>query len=160
MNHSTTADVVICGAGIAGVSTAYQLAVKHGMKNIVIIDPLPPLTMTSDKSMECYRNWWPGPGDDMVRLMNRSIDLLEELHREAPNRLPMNRRGYIYATADSNTAASMFSSAQEITRLGAGDLRLHRNIADDPGYIPVGEHGLFDAPTGADLFLDGSLIRK
>src|SRR5256886_11256899 len=35
-----------------------------------------PLSLTSDKSTECYRNWWPGPGDDMVALMNRSIDLL------------------------------------------------------------------------------------
>jgi glycine/D-amino acid oxidase-like deaminating enzyme len=160
MTNTNTADIVICGAGIAGVSTAYQLAVKHGMKNILIVDPLPPLTLTSDKSMECYRNWWPGPGDDMVRLMNRSIDLMEELHREAPNRLPINRRGYIYATADPNNVESMMSSAQEITGLGAGELRMHRNDVDDPRYVPVSEHGLFDAPTGADLFLDQSLIRK
>jgi glycine/D-amino acid oxidase-like deaminating enzyme len=160
MSDSTTADIVICGAGIAGVSTSYQLAVKYGMKNILLVDPLPPLTMTSDKSTECYRNWWPGPGDDMVQLMNRSIDLMEELHREAPNRLPMNRRGYLYATADPNNVASMISSAQEITALGAGDLRLHRNAADDPGYVPASEHGIFDAPTGADLFLDRSLIRQ
>lgn len=160
MSDSITADIVICGAGIAGVSTAYQLAVKHGMKNIVIVDPLPPLTMTSDKSTECYRNWWPGPGDDMVRLMNRSIDIMEEIHREAPNRLPMNRRGYLYATADLNNIVSMIAGAEEITSLGAGQLRIHRNNSDDPRYIPVSEHGLFDAPTGADLFLDQSLIRK
>jgi hypothetical protein len=43
-------DIVICGAGIAGVATAYQLAVVHGVKNVVIVDPLPPLTLTSDKS--------------------------------------------------------------------------------------------------------------
>src|SRR4030095_14880937 len=146
MSNSTTADIVICGAGIAGVSMAYKLAVKRGVKNIIIVDPLPPLTMTSDKSMECYRNWWPGPGDDMVRLMNRSIDLMEELHREAPNRLPINRRGYIYATADPNNVESMTSSAKEITGLGAGELRVHRNDADDPRYVPVSEHGLFDAP--------------
>lgn len=160
MSNSTTADVVICGAGIAGVSTAYQLAVVHGVKHVVIVDPLPPLTMTSDKSMECYRNWWPGPGDDMVRLMNRSIDLMEEFHREAPNRLPMNRRGYMYATADPDNIESMILSAQEITSLGAGELRVHRNDADDPRYVPVSEHGLFDAPNGADLFLDRSLIDK
>jgi len=85
------ADVVICGAGIAGVATAYQLAVRQGMKNIVIVDPLPPLSMTSDKSTECYRNWWPGPGDAMVQLMNRSIDIMEELQREAPARRPGRR---------------------------------------------------------------------
>ena len=44
------ADVVICGAGIAGISAAYHLAVRHGVKNIVIVDERPPLTLTSDKS--------------------------------------------------------------------------------------------------------------
>lgn len=160
MTNSTTADIVICGAGIAGVSTAYQLAVVHGVKHVVLVDPLPPLTMTSDKSTECYRNWWPGPGDDMVRLMNRSIDLMEELHREAPNRLPMNRRGYLYATADPNGVQSMIANAEEITRLGAGELRVYRNSRGDPTYVPVNLHGLFDAPTGADLFLEPLLIRK
>ena len=44
-----TADVVICGAGIAGISVAWQLAVKHGMKNVVLVDERPPMTLTSDK---------------------------------------------------------------------------------------------------------------
>ncbi len=154
------ADVLICGAGIAGVTTAYQLAVKHGMKNIVIVDPLPPLTMTSDKSTECYRNWWPGPGEAMVRLMNRSIEIMDALHHEAPARLPMHRYGYLFATADPKQVEPMIASAEEISRLGAGELRIHRGETDDPQYVPVHRHGLTDAPTGADLFLDQSLIRK
>src|SRR6185436_4408101 len=80
---SPTAEVVICGAGIAGVAAAYHLAVRHGVRDIVVVDERPPLTLTSDKSAECYRNWWPGPGDDMVAAMNRSIDLLDELARES-----------------------------------------------------------------------------
>lgn len=153
-------NVLICGAGIAGVSTAYQLAVRYGIKNIVIVDPLPPLTMTSDKSTECYRNWWPGPGDAMVQLMNRSIDLMEELHCEAPGRLPMHRYGYLFATADPNRVETMIANAREISRLGAGPLRIHRNASDDPEYISVTEHDLTDAPDGADLFLDPALIRQ
>ena len=74
-----TAEVVICGAGIAGISAAYHLSVRHGMRDVVLVDDQPPLSMASDKSTECYRNWWPGPGDTMVRFMSRSIDLLEEL---------------------------------------------------------------------------------
>lgn len=157
---TNTADIVICGAGIAGISAAYHLAVKQDVKNIVIVDPLPPLTLTSDKSSESYRNWWPGPGDDMVRLMNRSIDIMESLHREAPSRLAMRRNGYLYATGAPSGVDAMIANAEEITSLGAGDLRIYRNSSDDPQYIPVSEHGLFDAPTGADLFLDQSLIRK
>ena len=33
-----TAEVVICGAGIAGVSAAYHLAVKHGLKQILLVE--------------------------------------------------------------------------------------------------------------------------
>ncbi len=153
-------DILICGAGIAGVTTAYQLAVKHGVKNIVIVDPLPPLSLTSDKSTECYRNWWPGPGDAMVQLMNRSIDIMDALHNESPARLPMHRYGYLFATANPNIVETMIANAEEISRLGAGPLRIHRNGSDNSTYIPVTKHGLADAPTGADLFLDKALIRK
>src|SRR5207344_627642 len=97
----TSAEVVICGAGIAGVATAYHLAVRRGVRGVVLVDERPPLTLTSDKSAECYRNWWPGPGDAMVSVMNRSIDLLEELARESGNVFRMNRRGYLFATADA-----------------------------------------------------------
>ena len=74
---NTTADVVIVGAGIGGVSAAYHLTVRHGVRDLVLVDPRPPLTLTSDKSTECYRNWW--PDRPMVGLMNRSIDIYEEL---------------------------------------------------------------------------------
>jgi hypothetical protein len=60
-----TAEVVICGAGIAGNSAAYHLAVRHGIKDVVLVDERPPLSLTSANSAECYRNWWPGPGDAM-----------------------------------------------------------------------------------------------
>ena len=95
-----SAEVVICGAGIAGVATAYHLAVRRGVRGVVLVDERPPLTLTSDKSTECYRNWWPGPGDAMVAVMNRSIDLLEQLARESGNIFQLNRRGYLFATAD------------------------------------------------------------
>jgi glycine/D-amino acid oxidase-like deaminating enzyme len=64
------AEVVICGAGIAGVSAAYHLTVHHGMKGVVLVDERPPLSLTSANSAECYRNWWPGPGDAMIALMD------------------------------------------------------------------------------------------
>ena len=95
-----SSEVVICGAGIAGVATAYHLAVRRGVRDIVIVDERPPLTLTSDKSAECYRNWWPGPGNDMVALMDRSVDLLEELAVESDNVFRLNRRGYLFATAE------------------------------------------------------------
>src|SRR5258708_13682358 len=120
-----TAEVVICGAGIAGIAAAYHLAVRRGVTGVVLVDERPPLSLTSDKSTECYRNWWPGPGDAMVRLMNRSIDLLEELARESGNVFRMNRRGYLFATADPARVPELVRRADEAARLGAGPVPVH-----------------------------------
>jgi sarcosine oxidase subunit beta len=86
---------------MAGIAVAYHLTVRHGVRDVVLVDDLPPLSLTSDKSTECYRNWWPGPGDAMVALMNRSIDLMEEMARESENVFSLNRRGYLYATGQA-----------------------------------------------------------
>src|SRR5262247_2536395 len=137
---TSKASVVICGAGIAGVATAYHLAVRRGVGGVVLVDEGPPLSLTSDKSTEAYRNWWPGPGDAMVSVMNRSIDLLEELARESGNVFRMNRRGYLFATADHARVAQFRAAAEEAAALGSGPVRLHRTAssgcvaADAEGY--------------------------
>ncbi len=154
------AEVVICGAGIAGISVAYRLAVKHGMRNVVLVDERPPMTMTSDKSTEAYRNWWVGPDDAMVRLMDRSIDLLEALAESCDNRLLMNRRGYLYATADAARAEAMRDEAQLAERYGAGELRIHSGRITDPEYLLSPASGWRDQPLGADFIVDDHLIRQ
>src|SRR5258708_24819113 len=106
-----SSEVVICGAGIAGVATAYHLAVRRGVRDIVIVDERPPLTLTSDKSAESYRNWWPGPGNDMVALMDRSIDLLEELAAESDNVFRLNRRADLLATPEAAPVAAFVGAA-------------------------------------------------
>jgi glycine/D-amino acid oxidase-like deaminating enzyme len=96
----STSSVVIAGAGIAGVAAAYQLAVREGVSRMVLVDPLEPLSLTSSKGTEAYRNYWPGPDDTMVRFMNRSIDLLDALDRESGHAFELNRRGYVFLTAN------------------------------------------------------------
>ncbi len=154
---SRSADIVICGAGIIGISVAYQLALKRGLKNIVIVDERPPLTLTSDKSTECYRNWWPGPGDAMVRLMNRSIALMEDMARHSNNIFKLNRRGYLYLTTDTNRVAALRSSAEEASALGAGPLLEHSSGGN--AYKPHSAEG-FEGPDGADLLTDTALIQQ
>ncbi len=106
---------VVCGAGIAGVSTAFHLA-RAGMAEVVLVDPRPPLTLTSDKSTECYRNWW--PHQPMVALMNRSIDLLEALSEESGNAFNLHRRGYLFVTADPARLATFQFEADQRSGLG------------------------------------------
>jgi sarcosine oxidase, subunit beta len=153
-----TAEVVICGAGIAGVAAAYHLAVRRGLTDVVLVDERPPLSLTSDKSAECYRNWWPGPGDDMVALMNRSIDLLEDLARESGNVFRMNRRGYLFATADPDRVPGFLRAAREAAALGAGPLRLHDHPASE--YRPAAIDEFEEQPIGTDVITDRSLIRR
>ena len=59
------ADVVIAGAGMAGVAAAHQLAVRAGVSCVLLVDPREPLSLTSAKGTEAYRNYWPGPDDTM-----------------------------------------------------------------------------------------------
>jgi glycine/D-amino acid oxidase-like deaminating enzyme len=152
---SQTADVVICGAGITGVAAAHFLS-KAGIKNILLLDERPPLTFTSDRSTECYRNWWPDA--EMLALMNRSIDLMEAFADESGNVFRMNRRGYLYVTADESKVSEMESGARATSSLGAGPTRVHSAGAST--YQPAHPEGFHDSPEGADLLLGNALIRK
>jgi glycine/D-amino acid oxidase-like deaminating enzyme len=152
---TSQADIVICGAGITGVSTAYFLA-KAGVKNILLLDERPPLTFTSDRSTECYRNWWPDPV--MLALMNRSIDLMEELAEESGNVFHLNRRGYLYVTADEDNLKDFISRAEHISKLGAGQLRTHTPESDT--YQPASTERFQDQPSGADLLLGSAPIQS
>ena len=155
-----TAEVVICGAGIAGVAAAYHLAVRRGIRSVVLVDERPPLSLTSDKSAESYRNWWPGPGDDMVALMNRSIDLLEELARESDNvflhepaRLPLRHRRSRRRSPELRASRARKPRRAASARPPA---RSTRRATTSPRR-PTGFEG---QPTGTDVITDRALIRR
>ena len=148
-------EIVICGAGITGVSAAYFLA-KAGYKDILLIDERSPLSFTSDRSTECYRNWWPDPA--MVAMMSRSIDLMEELADESGNVFQLNRRGYLFVTADENQIPTIRERSERISNLGAGQFRIHTSEAST--YQPASPEGFHGQPTGADLLLGQNLIRQ
>ena len=155
-----TADVVVCGAGIAGVAAAYHLAARHGVLRVVLVDERPPLSLTSDKSTEAYRNFWPGPDDAMVRFMNRSIDLLEHLADASDNVFRMNRRGYVFGTAEPARAAELRAMAETVAGWGAGPLRVHDGGAARAAYPPPSAGDWHAQPAGIDLLLDRALIRR
>jgi sarcosine oxidase, subunit beta len=50
---SQNADVVSCDTGVA----AAHFLSKAGVNDILIVDERPPLSFTSDQSIECYCNW-------------------------------------------------------------------------------------------------------
>jgi glycine/D-amino acid oxidase-like deaminating enzyme len=151
MSLPRSADMVICGAGIAGISTGYFATERLDGGTVVLCDPRPPLTLTSDKSTECYRNWWPNP--PMVALMNRSISLLDDLAAESDNAFRLNRRGYLYVTADPERLQQMVTAATATSAAGGGPVRMHRNGPHGPPYVPVAPEGWRSATDGADLMV-------
>ncbi len=154
----STSRIVICGAGIAGISAAYQLAVVHGCENVVLIEEGNPLSLTSDKSTESYRNWWPGPDAAITQFMDRSIDMIEALARETGNRFNLNRRGYAFASAEPAKAQWLLDMATKAALHGAGPVRVHDSAAES--YLPSPESGFEFPLTGADIITDASLIRR
>jgi glycine/D-amino acid oxidase-like deaminating enzyme len=153
-----TAEVLICGAGIAGVATAYDLAVVRGVRGVLLVERGDPLALTSDKSTEAYRTWWPDPA--MVALMGRSLDRLEAIARESDNAILLNRRGYLYATGDEAALPAFRAQAAAISALGAGALRVHGPGGGPTPYAPAPTHGFAGQPDGADLILDQALLRE
>lgn len=154
----SSSTIVICGAGMAGVAAAYFLAVGHGREDVVLVEEGHPLSLTSDKSTEAYRNWWPGPDGAMTAFMNRSIDLIEGIARATGNRINLNRRGYVFATADAAKIPVLERAATTAEAHGGGPARFHET-ARSP-YSPSPERGFEGAPTGADVITDAGLIRR
>jgi glycine/D-amino acid oxidase-like deaminating enzyme len=150
-----TYDIVICGAGIAGVAAAHYLS-RRAAGRILLLDERPPLSLTSDRSTECYRNWWPDPV--MLALTNRSIDLMEDLARESGNIFKMNRRGYLYVTAEESKTPALIERSHRTSELGAGPLRIHHDRQST--YQPAAHEGYADEPAGADLLLGSDLVHK
>ena len=151
-------DVVICGAGIAGVSTAYYLSSFSPSTSILLCDKQSPLSLTSDHSTECYRNWWPDPA--MVRLINRSINLMEEIAARSNNAIHMNKRGYLYLTGETSKIEQFIKSAEQISKFGAGPLRIYRSPEELIHYKPSSDDDYVLSPDGADLLIGSDLIQS
>lgn len=97
------AGIMIAGAGIAGIATAFSLA-ERGIRDVVIVDPRPPLSLTSRRPETNYRLWWPLPA--MIELAARSLALVEALLSDGAA-VPMDRRGYLYVSDAEATARSL-----------------------------------------------------
>jgi len=90
--------------------------------------------------------------------MNCSIDLMKMLFDESGDAVRMNRRGYLYVTADWCKVTDLENASNKISNLGAGPLRVHSVSA--LYYQPASEEVFHDQPTGANPLMGSELIRK
>lgn len=151
------AEIAIVGAGIVGIAVAYFLTVRHGRRNIVLLDPHPPMSMTSAASGENYRNWW--PHRVMTRFTDRSIDLMEEIARASGNRLHMTRRGYALATRRTDIDDMLAQLRVGYGETAADLIRVHA-AGSSSSYRPPDRADWETAPTGVDVMRDPALIRR
>ena len=149
--------IIVVGAGIVGISTAYYLARRHGVHDITLIDAGLPMALTSAQSGENYRNWWPHPA--MVALTNDSIDLMEEIAQASGNRINMTRRGYALATRQADIdpmVAQLHDGLQaDADRL----LRYHEGATSDT-YQPFDSADWRAMPDGVDILRNRDLIQR
>lgn len=151
------AEIVVVGAGIVGIAVAYFLSTRHGKQDIAILDPNPPMTMTSAASGENYRNWW--PHQVMTQFTDRSIDLMEEIARASGNRLHMTRRGYALATRRENIDDMMEQLHAGYGAAASSLIRIHAR-GGASGYVPPDLADWDKAPQGVDVVRDRDLIRR
>ena len=150
-------EAVVVGAGIAGVAAAYAL-VQAGLRSIAIVESDAPLALTSDKSTECYRNFWPGLDDAMLGLVSDSIDRLMEHAKQSGDRFQMRQRGYLFATARADELAALEEQAAEVERFGGGAVR-HHTGGGAAAYPVSPMSGIEPGLDGADLITDQGLLR-
>ncbi len=152
-------DVVIIGAGIAGIATAWALA-RAGAGHIAIVDSGSPLALTSDKSTECYRNFWPGPDRSMADFINDSIELLHHYAHESNDQFQLHQRGYLFATGNALEVDAMRQQALLNADFGGGELREHTRTSGVAPYQVSPVTGFARDLDGADLITNQTLIRE
>ena len=149
--------IVIIGAGIIGLSTAYYLAKNQKIRDIVIIDRNNPMSLTSAASGENYRNWW--PQIEMFDLINRSIDLMEDIARATKNRINMTRRGYALSTRRNNIDA-LIGELNNVMDSSDGKLLRHHTNFTSSHYIKSLTQNWEIAPGGVDILQNRQLIQS
>ncbi|WP_341510149.1 FAD-dependent oxidoreductase [Bradyrhizobium sp. ISRA442] len=149
-------EILVIGAGIAGLATAYFLAVQHKRSRLLIVDEGQPMALTSAQSGENYRNWWPHP--TMAAFTDHSTDLMEDIARRTGNRINMTRRGYFLATREEKPEELL---RQLYTGYGASAsklIRLHEGVSKN--YSPPLSEDWQTAPDGVDVLLGRNLIQQ
>jgi glycine/D-amino acid oxidase-like deaminating enzyme len=85
--------IAICGAGIAGVATAYYILKLRKDCKVILIDKNQPLSFTTSKSGENFRDYW--PEKNMRQFVSDSIELMKELRAEyGEESFEMKNSGY------------------------------------------------------------------
>lgn len=150
-------EILVVGAGIVGIATAYYLCTKYKKSSVLLVDSRQPMSFTSAQSGDNYRNWWPHP--TMTAFTNYSIDLMEQIASSTSNVMNMTRRGYLLATR-SNDIEDLVAELHVGYQDSDSDLIRIHDAASSTTYLPPDSDDWERAPTGVDVLSSQKLIRQ
>ncbi len=147
--------IVICGAGIAGISLAYHLAVKHDITNIWLVDERPPLSLSG---IGQYHATFADA--ECRQVANRAIQLLESWASDSGDAFHLRRNGVLYITARQEQLDQWRREWGDLEADGAGDLRQTSAGAAYAPAMPATPRAFGSLPGGADLIDDPDILRR
>ncbi len=118
------ADVVVAGAGAAGLATAHFLKQLMPNSRIILVSRHAPFALTSSASTECFRDYWTSP--PMRAFMRRSARLTEALacsSVENEARVALAKTGYLYVHQDCPADSGTAKMNEECSYLQPSDLQ-------------------------------------
>ncbi|HVJ17540.1 MAG TPA: FAD-binding oxidoreductase [Polyangiaceae bacterium] len=145
----SSADVVIIGAGIMGLSVAYNLAKRHGLTKVSVLDATYLCGGASGRNGGGVRAQW--SDESNIRLMQRSLALFREFAREHRINTWFRQGGYLFLTRAPEQAAALRESVALQQRCGlASELvepgELRRIVPElDPAGVLLGSYNPDDA---------------
>src|SRR5882757_4258946 len=149
-------EILVIGAGIVGIATAYYLAVQHKRSRLLIVDEGQPMALTSAQSGENYRNWW--PHQTMAAFTDHSTDLMEDIARRTDNRFNMTRRGYLLVTREEKPEELLRQLYAGYGASASKLIRQHEGVSRN--YSPALSEDWQTAPDGVDVLLGRDLIQQ
>lgn len=151
------ADVVVIGAGIVGIACAHYMMVRRPSSRIVLIDPLPPMSLTSAASGENYRSIW--PRQEIGALTRRSIALMEDVARQTDNRINLTQRGYLYVSRETDSEGFVARLHEQYPHGESGEIRVHTGSIKN--YVTnASEDRLDQTRDGIDVLCGSSVVRQ
>ncbi|HXK17367.1 MAG TPA: FAD-binding oxidoreductase, partial [Polyangiaceae bacterium] len=110
------ADVIIVGAGIMGLATAYHLAKEHARRRILVLDAGYLCGGASGRNGGGLRAQWSSEAN--VRLMQESLAMCKEFAHEHRINTWFRQGGYLFLARDERHATELGKSVELQRRLG------------------------------------------
>ena len=112
------ADVVVVGAGIMGLSIAYNLAARHGVTNVTVVDRSYLCGGASGRNGGGVRAQWSSEAN--VRLMQESIRICSEFASEMKINVWFRQGGYLFVVRSEERRRALEASVKVQNEAGIG----------------------------------------